>query len=94
MMDRGIVKKPLVSEKSYNMAARQQYSFEVDKKANKTQVAKAIQNIFNVHVESVNTLIVKPKPKRVGRFQGKTKKWKKAIVTLREGDRIEIFEGI
>lgn len=89
-----IIKKPLVSEKSYNMLAEQKYCFEVDKRANKTQIAGAVKDIFNVNVENVNTSIVKPKPKRYGRFQGKTKTWKKAIVTLREGEKIEIFEGM
>lgn len=94
MRVREIIKKPLVSEKSYNMLAEQKYCFEVDKRANKTQIANAVRNIFNVHVEDVNTLIIKPKPKRYGRFQGKTKMWKKAIVTLREGEKIEVFEGM
>lgn len=90
---RDIIKRPIVSERSYNLLADRKYTFEVDRGATKGEIGDAIRNIFNVGVEDVNTLNVKPKPKRQGRTQGKTRQWKKAIVTLKEGDKIEIFEG-
>lgn len=90
---RDIIKRPIVSERSYNLLADRKYTFEVDKRANKTEIGEAIKSIFNVGVEEVNTLNVKPKPKRQGRATGKTRQWKKAIITLKEGDKIEIFEG-
>ena len=64
--------------------------FSVDVKANKTQIKQAIENVFNVEVESVNTINVKPKKKRVGRYAGKTNRVKKAIVKLKEGSSIEL----
>lgn len=90
---RDIIKRPIVSERSYKLLADRKYTFEVDRVASKTEIKEAIKSIFNVGVEDVNTLNVKPKPKRQGRALGKTRQWKKAIVTLREGDKIEIFEG-
>lgn len=88
-----ILKRPIVSERSYSLLPEGKYTFEVEWHANKQQIAQAVETAFEVHVERVNTMNVKPKPKRQGRFIGKTKKWKKAIVTLREGDKIAIFEG-
>ena len=89
-----IVKRPLVTEKSMTAASIGKYVFEVDVKANKIEIADAIKKIFTVDVVKVNTLRVKGKTKRVGRFpEGKTADWKKAYVTLKPGQRIEIFEG-
>lgn len=91
---RDIIKKPLVSEKSMGLMAENKYTFIVDKKANKIQIKNAIENIFNVTVTDVKTMIVKGKPKRMGRYEGKTPDRKKAIITLKDGDQIEIFEGL
>lgn len=88
---RDIIKAPIITEKSSNLAQTQNtMTFSVDVKANKTQIKQAIESIFDVKVESVNTVNVKPKKKRVGRYAGKTNKLKKAIVKLREGSSIEL----
>ena len=87
---RDIIKAPIITEKSSNLAANNVITFSVDVRANKTQIKQAIENIFNVKVESVNTVNVKPKKKRVGRYVGKTNKVKKAIVKLKEGSSIEL----
>ncbi len=88
---RDIIKAPIITEKSANLAQTQNtMSFSVDVKANKTQIKQAIESIFDVKVESVNTVNVKPKKKRVGRYAGKTNRVKKAIVKLREGSSIEL----
>ena len=91
---RDIIKKPVVSEKSMGLMAEDKYTFIVDKKANKIQIKNAVENIFNVTVLDVRTMNVKGKVKRMGRFEGKTPDRKKAIVTLKHGDKIEIFEGL
>ncbi|MCI5552511.1 MAG: 50S ribosomal protein L23 [Tenericutes bacterium] len=87
---RDIIKAPIITEKSSNLAANNVITFSVDVRANKTQIKQAIEKIFNVKVESVNTVNVKPKKKRVGRYVGKTNKVKKAIVKLKEGSSIEL----
>ncbi len=88
---RDIIKAPIITEKSANLAQNQNtMTFSVDVRANKTQIKQAIENIFDVKVESVNTINVKPKKKRVGRYAGKTNRVKKAIVKLREGSSIEL----
>lgn len=88
---RDIIKAPIITEKSANLAQEQNtMTFSVDVKANKTQIKQAIESIFDVKVESVNTINVKPKKKRVGRYAGKTNRVKKAIVKLREGSSIEL----
>lgn len=87
---RDIIKAPIITEKSSDLAQNNVITFSVDVKANKTQIKQAIENIFNVKVESVNTINVKPKRKRVGRYVGKTNKVKKAIVKLKEGSSIEL----
>jgi large subunit ribosomal protein L23 len=84
---------PVVSEKSYSLIADRKYSFKVHKDAHKTQVRHAVEELFGVHVENVNISHVRPKPKRRGAIRGTKPGWKKAIVQLREGDTIEIFEG-
>ncbi len=88
-----IVKRPLITEKGMGIAAMGKYAFEVDPKANKIEIAEAVHTIFGVDVVKVNTLNVKPKLKRYGRFEGKTGGMKKAYVTLKPGQRIQIFEG-
>ena len=82
---RDIIKAPIITEKSSNLAANNVITFSVDVRANKTQIKQAIENIFDVKVESVNTVNVKPKKKRVGRYVVKTNKVKKANVKLKEG---------
>jgi large subunit ribosomal protein L23 len=84
---------PVVSEKSYSLIEGRKYSFRVHKDAHKTQVRQAVEELFNVKVERVNVLKVQPKPKRRGFRRGTRPGWKKAIVQLREGESIEIFEG-
>ena len=84
---------PVVSEKSYELIEQRKYSFRVHPDAHKTQVRQAVEELFEVHVEGVNIVQVRPKPKRRGMVRGKKPGWKKAIVQLREGESIEIFEG-
>ena len=88
---RDIIKAPIITEKSANIATNERnYVFKVDSKANKTQIKEAIQKIFNVKVDSVNTINVHPKKKRVGRHSGMTNKYKKAIITLAIGNKIDL----
>jgi large subunit ribosomal protein L23 len=84
---------PVVSEKSYAAIEERKYSFKVHKDAHKTQIRQAVEQLFEVKVEKVNIVRVQPKPKRRGTFKGTRPGWKKAIVQLREGDKIEFFEG-
>ena len=88
---RDIIKAPIITEKSASLAENNTYVFSVDVKANKTQIKQAIENIFNVKVENVNTINVRAKKKRVGRYVGKTNRVKKAIVKLQEGSSIELI---
>ena len=88
---REIIIRPIITEHSYDMMARGVYTFEVAKDSNKVEIRQAIEAIFNVSVVKVNTLNVKPKPKRVRYQKGLTRTWKKAMVTLKEGDTIELF---
>jgi large subunit ribosomal protein L23 len=90
---RDILIAPVVSEKSYSLIEGNKYSFRVHEKAHKTQIRQAVEQLFDVHVEGVNVIKVQSKPKRRGMNRGKKPGWKKAIVQLREGERIEIFEG-
>jgi large subunit ribosomal protein L23 len=90
---RQVLIAPVVSEKSYSLIEDNKYSFRVHDKAHKTQVRQAVEELFDVKVESVNIVKVRPKPKRRGFTRGRKPGWKKAIVELRAGDRIEIFEG-
>ena len=87
---RDIIKAPIITEKTSDLQNNNTVVFSVDTKANKTQIKQAVENIFNVKVENVNTINVKPKKKRVGRYVGKTNKVKKAIVKLKEGSSIEL----
>jgi large subunit ribosomal protein L23 len=90
-----IIERPLVTEKSMAGAGEGKYTFRVEKSSNKIEIAKAVEEIFKVQVDSVNTMIVKGKTRRQGRFpMGKTADWKKAIVSLKPGFKIEIFEGM
>ncbi|CCY94572.1 50S ribosomal protein L23 [Firmicutes bacterium CAG:884] len=86
-----IIKGPIITEKSSEIAQNNnQITLSVDTKANKIEIKDAVEKLFNVKVESVNTINVRPKKKRVGRYPGKTNKVKKAIVTLKEGSSIEL----
>jgi large subunit ribosomal protein L23 len=85
--------RPVVSEKSYALIEHGKYSFRVHPDAHKTQVRQAIEELFDVHVERVNIVKMKPKPKRRGLRRGIRPGWKKAVVQLRRGETIEIFGG-
>ncbi|ABI69622.1 50S ribosomal protein L23 [Syntrophomonas wolfei] len=91
---RDIIIKPVVTEKSMNLLADNKYTFIVDKRANKTEIKNAIENIFEVRVASVNTMNIKGKPKRMGRFEGKKPDRKKAVISLKPGHKIRLFEGM
>ncbi len=89
-----VLKKPVVSEKTMGLLAENKYTFLVDPAANKIEIKNAVQKAFNVTVLDVRTISVKGKMKRMGKYVGKTPDKKKAIVTLKDGDKIELFEGI
>jgi large subunit ribosomal protein L23 len=89
-----IIVRPLITEKNTNLMRFNKYSFEVDRQANKIQIREAIEAIFNVRVTAVHTMNIRGKLRRRGRDFGYAADWKKAIVTLAEGDRIELFEGV
>ena len=93
MEARTILIEPVVSEKSYALMADGKYTFRVDDRAHKTQIARAVEEVFDVTVLNVRTQSIRSKPKRRGLHSGKTRSWKKAIVKLAPGDRIELFEG-
>ena len=84
---------PVLSEKSYNLIEERKYAFRIHPDAHRTQVRQAVEELFDVHVQSVNILKVQPKPKRRGMIKGVRPGWKKAIVQVREGETIPIFEG-
>mgnify|MGYP001470855552 CR=1 FL=1 len=86
-----IVKRPIVSEKSTKLAEQRKYTFEVDRRANKIQIKEAIEAIFNVKVEKINVINTKAKAKRVGQYSGFTAAVTKAVVTLKEGHKIDIY---
>ena len=88
-----IIRQPIISEKSYALIAENKYTFRVNARAHKTQIRAAVEEIFNVRVVDVRTMRLKPKPKRRGWTAGHTRAWKKAIVELAPGERIELFEG-
>ena len=89
-----VIRRPLVTEKSTRQKeAGRQYAFEVDPEANKVEIQHAVERLFKVRVLQVRTTNVLGKIKRLGRRYGKRPDWKKAIVTLKEGDRIDFFEG-
>ncbi len=90
---RSIIIRPIITEHSYDVMEDNVYTFEVAKDANKIEIKNAIQQIFDVTVVKVNVMNVKPKPKRVRYQKGYTRTWKKAMVTLADGDSIEIFSS-
>ena len=89
-----ILVKPLVYEKSMLLMGDNKYSFAVAKDANKLEIKYAVEKLFDVTVESVNTRTIRGKVKRQGRYEGKRPDVKKAIVTLKAGDQIKVFEGL
>jgi len=89
-----IIIRPVVSEKSYVLAAADKYTFRVHPDAHKTQIRQAIETLFDVHVVKVRTISVRFKPKRRGLTAGRTRSWKKAIVQVRAGESIPIFQGL
>jgi large subunit ribosomal protein L23 len=89
-----VIIRPVVSEKSYVLATADKYTFRVHADAHKTQIKQAIEELFDVKVLEVRTLSVKSKPKRRGYTAGRTRSWKKAIVQVRAGDTIPIFQGL
>lgn len=86
-----IIIRPVVSEASFDKMEMNKYTFEVDRHADKPAIRHAIEDVFGVHVKRVNTCWVKPKPKRVRAQPGYTRSWKKAVITVAEGETIEIF---
>jgi large subunit ribosomal protein L23 len=89
-----VIIRPVVSEKSYVLAAADKYTFRVHPDAHKTQIRQAIQELFEVRVIEVRTMSVKSKPKRRGQTAGRTRAWKKAIVQVAPGQSIPIFQGL
>jgi large subunit ribosomal protein L23 len=89
-----VIIRPVVSEKSYVLATADKYTFRVNPKAHKTQIKQAVEELFDVKVLEVRTLSVKSKPKRRGYTAGRTRAWKKAVVQVRPGDTIPIFQGL
>lgn len=95
MIQYDIIKRPLVTEKTtIQKEESNQLSFEVDRSANRVEIKRAVEKIFKVRVANIRTMHVKGKTKRRGRILGKRRDWKKAIVTLMPGERIEFFEGV
>ena len=92
---RQVLVRPLITEKATMLTGENKYAFRVDPRANKIQIRQAVEAAFDVRVTAVNVLNVKGKRRRLGRRSpGKSPDWKKAIVTLAEGDKLEIFEGV
>ena len=95
LLDQDVVKRPIITEKSERAReANRQYAFEVHGEATKIQVKNAVEKLFAVHVTAVRTSIARGKNKRVGRSMGRRPNWKKAVVTLKEGETIALFEGV
>ncbi len=93
----GVLLRPLITEKAQHAASAElvkKYSFEVDLRANKMQIKDAVEVSFSVRVNGVNTLVMKGKTKRYGRGVSRMPNWKKAVVTLAPGEKIELFEGV
>ena len=89
-----VIIRPLITEKATILAGLSKYAFEIDRRANKPQIKKAVEIAFKVKVTKVNTMNVAGKRRRTGNRITKASDWKKAIVTLQEGDTIQIFEGV
>ncbi|MDR0271334.1 50S ribosomal protein L23 [Paenibacillus sp.] len=92
---RDIIKRPVITERTADYMSELKYAFEVDIRANKTEIKQAVESIFKVKVTNVNTMRVPAKPKRYGRYNGYTSEWKKAIVTLsKDSKALEFFESV
>ncbi len=90
-----IIKRPIITERTTDMMAEKKYVFEVPLKANKTEIKQAVEKVFGVKVEAVNTMRVPAKPKRYGKYAGYTSEWKKAIVKLTaDSKELEFYEGV
>jgi len=89
-----VIIRPVISEKTFALAEAGKYTFRVDDGAHKTQIRQAIEGVFDVNVLDVRTTWVKSKPKRRGYTSGRTRRWKKAVVQVREGQTIPIFRGL
>ena len=95
MQPEQVIKRPMMLTEKGNVLREEdnKYLFEVDRRANKIEIKKAVETLFSVSVADVNTMIVRGRMRRMGRGHAKTQNWKKAVVTLKEGDTIEFFEG-
>lgn len=92
MIPQQVIIRPIVTEKSADLQGyNNQFTFEVARQANKIEIRKAVEMVFGVRVEKVRTMVVRGDVKRVGRHYGKTRQWKKAVVTLHEGDNIDLY---
>jgi len=89
-----IILNPIISEKSVRLKEQNKYTFKVDWNSNSSEIGKAVENKFNTKVEKVNVIKMPAKKKSLGRYSGKTARWKKAIVTLRKGEKIKELENI
>ena len=89
-----VLRRPLITEKSTVLQAQGKYAFEVTSDANKLQVKQAVEKAFNVKVTAVNIITMRGKTRRLGRRSVTTSPWKKALVTLKSGDKIQLFEGV
>ncbi len=89
-----VLRRPLITEKNTVLQVQGKYAFEIAKESNKQQVKQAVEKAFKVKVVAVNVMTVPGKTRRIGRRQVLTQSWKKAIVTLKPGDKIELFEGV
>ena len=89
-----VLRRPIISEKNAALSAQNKYTFEVARDANKPQIKEAVEKAFKVNVVSVNVINVPGKMRRAGRSRGMTSPWKKAVVTLESGQKIELFEGV
>ncbi len=89
-----VLRRPIITEKNTGLMDQNKYVFETRKDANKAQIKAAVEKAFKVNVVSVNVITVPAKPRGFGRMRGQKSAWKKAIVTLKPGDKIEIFEGV
>ena len=89
-----VLRRPLITEKNTELQMQGKYAFEVAKEANKPQIKQAVEKAFDVTVTTVNVMNIHSEIRKVGRRQVSTRSWKKAIVTLQPGDKIELFEGV
>ena len=89
-----VIVRPVVTEKTTDMGESDKYVFEVASEANKNEVKQAVEKFFGVKVVDVHTMNMKGKPKRLGRYMGRRKDWKKAVVTLQSGDKIDLFDVV